>query len=51
MKKYGILVFACKAGADMYGVSEDLTALGIDVKYMGVPKTEWLKAGWAQLTF
>ncbi len=47
----GVVVEACKACADMYGVSDQLSALGIDVKYMGTPLTEILKAGWATLTF
>jgi len=47
----GVVVEACKACADMYGVSDQLTALGIDVKYMGVPLTEMLKSGWHTLTF
>ena len=34
---------ACKACTDMYGVSADLEALGIAVKYMGVPLSEYLK--------
>ena len=41
----GVILEACKACADRYGVSEDLEQLGIDVKYMGVPLTEYLKEG------
>ena len=51
MMDEGVEVYACKACADMYGVSDDLAALGIPVKFMGVPLTEWLKEGWTQLTF
>ena len=48
----GIDVTACKACADSYGVSDDLAALGIDVKYMGKPLTRYLKAkNWKTLTF
>lgn len=47
----GVVLEACKACADLYGVTDDLTALGIDVKYMGVPLTEMLKEGWRVLTF
>ena len=48
----GVEVKACKACADSYGVSEDLAALGIEVRYMGVPLTRMLKsAAWATLTF
>ena len=48
----GIELKACKACADSYGVSDDLAALGIEVKYMGKPLTEFLKSpDWATLTF
>lgn len=47
----GVIVEACKACADSYGASEALEALGVDVKYMGVPLTDRLKAGWHTLTF
>lgn len=43
MKEAGVKLMACKACADMYGVSDDLEKLGIDVKYMGQPVTEFLK--------
>jgi len=51
MKEAGVELQACKACADMYGVADDLTGLGIEVKYMGVPLTEMLKDDWATLTF
>jgi hypothetical protein len=48
----GVVVKACKACADSYGVSDDLAALGIEVKYMGQPLTEMLKSDqWQVLTF
>jgi hypothetical protein len=48
----GIEVKACKACADSYGVADKLAALGIDVRYMGVPLTNILKASdWKLLTF
>jgi hypothetical protein len=48
----GVELKACKACADSYGVSDDLAALGIDVKYMGKPLTGYLKSpDWATLTF
>jgi len=48
----GVEVKACKACADSYGVSDDLAALGIEVRYMGVPLTRMLKsADWSTLTF
>ena len=51
MKEAGVELLACKACADLYGVSDKLTALGVDVKYMGVPMTDMLKGGWTSLTF
>lgn len=47
----GIRVDACKACADQYGVSGKLSALGVDVKFMGVPLTNILKTGYRLLTF
>ena len=46
----GVELLACKACADRYGVSADLTNLGIEVKYMGEPLTELLKSGWHVLS-
>ncbi len=51
MMEAGVEVQACKACADLYGVSDKLAALGIDVKYMGVPLTDMLKGGWTSLSF
>jgi hypothetical protein len=42
---------ALRACTDLYGVSDKLAALGIDVKYMGVPLTDMLKGGWTSLSF
>lgn len=51
MKEEGVELLACKACADLYGVSEKLTELGITVKYMGKDLTEMLKGGWIHMTF
>ena len=51
MKDGGVILEACKACADMYGVSEKLSALGIEVKYMGKPVTDMLKSGYVSMTF
>jgi hypothetical protein len=51
MKEVGVEVFACKACADMYGVSEKLEELGLEVKYIGEDLTEMLQGGWTHLTF
>ena len=47
----GVVVVACQACADSFGVTPQLKALGIDVKYMGKPLTDMLKGGWKVLTF
>ena len=47
----GVELLACKACADRYGVSDDLTAAGFDVLYMGAPLTDMLKdPQWAVLS-
>ena len=51
MAEEGVTLVACQACADSYGVSEDLRALGIDVKYMGVPLTEMLQGDWEVINF
>lgn len=44
MKEAGVVLEACKACADLYGVASDLEELGVEVKYMGVPLSDYLKA-------
>lgn len=51
MKEEGIKLKACKACADEYGVSEKLTKLGVDVKYMGTALTEYIKSEKHVITF
>jgi len=51
MKEIGVELFACKACADRYGVSEALQKLGIEVKYMGKDLTDMLRSDWISLTF
>ena len=51
MQEAGIPVEACKACSDMYGVSEKLEELGVDVRYMGKPLTAYLKEGAKVITF
>ena len=43
MREAGIILEACKACADLYGVSDSLRNLGIDVKYMGKPLTTYIQ--------
>jgi len=51
MKEGGVELEACKACSDMYGCSEALEKLGIDVKYMGAPLTAYLKGDSSVITF
>ena len=51
MKKDGVILKACKACADSFGVSDDLEELGIEVKYMGKPLSEMLQSDWKVITF
>lgn len=51
MKKDGVILEACIACSNMLGVTEELKALGIDVKGMGVPLTEYIKSGYHVLTY
>lgn len=39
----GVNIEACKACSDQFGVSERLEKLGVTVKYMGEPLTQYLK--------
>ncbi|MGM0602535.1 MAG: DsrE family protein [Bacillota bacterium] len=48
--KVDIKVEACKACSDEYGVSEKLEDLGIEVKYMGKPLSDYLKDDMKVLT-
>ena len=45
MKAAGIKIEACKACADKYQVSDKLTQLGVDVKYMGEGLANYIKEG------
>jgi hypothetical protein len=47
----GIKVEACKACADQYGVADNLAELGIEVKYMGEPLTDYIKSESKVMTF
>jgi len=51
MKEAGVEPVACKACADMYGVSGILEGLGVDVKYMGKPLSDMLESDWIAITF
>jgi len=51
MKEVGVKIEACRTCADIYGVSSKLEDLGIDVKLMGTPLTEYLKNEYKVITF
>lgn len=51
IKEHGVKLEACISCADMYGISDDLRALGIDVKKMGTVLTDYIKEGRKVITF
>lgn len=51
MLQVEVTVEACQACAERYGVSDQLAALGCDVKYMGEPLTDYLQEGRKVITF
>jgi hypothetical protein len=51
MQGDGVVVQACQACADMYGVSDIHRKLGIEVKYMGKPLSDMIKSEYKILTF
>ena len=50
LQEAGVKVEACIACARMYGVDQKLVEMGIDVKGMGVPLSNYLKEGWKTIT-
>lgn len=51
MKKDGVIVEACVACSNMYGVTSDLKVCEVDVKGMGVPLTRYLKRGYKIISY
>ena len=51
MRDEGVSLEACLRCAENYGVVEDLKNLGIDVKLMGQPLSEYLKEDRKVITF
>lgn len=51
MMEDGVEVWACRACADNYGVSDVLERIGVDVIYVGESTTDMLKQGWKNLSF
>ena len=50
LKEVGVELYACKACADLYGVSDQLSALDINVMYTGTMLAELQQKGWHVLT-
>ena len=50
MINQGVQIEACKACSDNFGVTDKLTKLGINVRYMGEPLTDYIKSGEKILT-
>ena len=50
MQEAGVKLEACLYCAKMYGVEEKLAKMGVDVKGMGVPLSDYLKTGWKTLS-
>ena len=51
MKETGVVLEACKACSDNYGITSILEKLGIDMKYIGKILTEYIKEGRKIITF
>jgi hypothetical protein len=51
MQEIGIRTEACVVCARMYEVDDDLQELGVDVKGMGRPLSDYMKRGYHVLTF
>ena len=50
MLNQGVQIEACKDCCDNFGVTDTLIKLGINVRYMGEPLTEYIKTGQKILT-
>ncbi len=51
LRERGVKLTACKWCADQYDVSQLLKKLGVTVKFMGKPLTDYLKSGSQVLVF
>jgi hypothetical protein len=50
MINQGVRIEACKECSDNFEVTDKLTKLGISVRYMGEPLTDYIKSGEKILT-
>jgi hypothetical protein len=51
LKEAGVELYACKGCADLYGISDKLSALGVNVMYTGKMLADMQKDGWHVLSF
>ena len=51
LQKSGVIVEACVACSNMYGVTGELKACMVDVKGMGAPLTKYLKRGYKIVSY
>jgi hypothetical protein len=51
MKKDGVIIEACVACSNMYGVTNELKVCEVDVKGMGVPLSRYLKRGYKIVSY
>lgn len=51
IKAAGVELYACKACADLYGLADKLSAMGIKVMYTGKFLADMLAGDWKVLTF
>jgi hypothetical protein len=51
LEKSGVIVQACIACSNMYGVTDTLKVCQVDVKGMGVPLTKYLKRGYRVVSY
>jgi len=51
MMKDGVHVQACVVCANLYGVTDDLRKMDIEVKGMGKPLSDYLQTDWKVITF
>jgi hypothetical protein len=51
LQKSGVIVQACIACSNMYGVTDTLKVCQVDVKGMGVPLTKYLKRGYRVVSY
>ena len=51
MQKDGVVVQACIACSNMYGITGELKVCSVDVRGMGGPLTDYLKKGYKMVSF